>query len=37
MKARNVIDAVRYWAKSYPTVSWAISGVVVGFVLGKLL
>lgn len=37
MKARDVVDAVRYWAKSHPIVSWAIGGLVVGYVLGKLL
>lgn len=37
MKARDIVDAVRYWARAHPIAAWAIGGAVVGFVLGKLL
>lgn len=37
MKARDIVDAVRYWARWHPTVAWAIGGLVVGFLLGKLV
>ena len=37
MKARDLISKAKYWAKWHPLTAYSLAGLIVGFILGKVL